>query len=90
MPEGNRKPEVNDPEMMARLLELELAQKRAGWQRSHEQRKNLRIFSFLFLFCVIGGAFLGFYFFFSPDRIGELKSQRSNAAETSPSPKPRP
>ncbi len=86
MPEGNRKPEVNDPEMMARLLELELAQKRAAWQRSHAQRRNLRIVSFFFLFLVLAGALLGFYFLFPSDRLDELKSHRNNTEQTSPSP----
>lgn len=86
MPEGNRKPEVNDPEMMARLLELELAQKRAAWQRAHAQRRNLRVFSFLFLFLVMAGGFVGFYFLFSPDKLDEMKSHRSNTEQTSPTP----
>ena len=86
MPEGDRKPEVNDPEMVARLLELELAQKRAAWQRSHAQRQNLRIFSFLFLFLIIAGAFAGFYFLFPTDKMDELKSHRNNVERVSPSP----
>ncbi len=86
MAEGNRKPELNDPEMMARLLELELAQKRATWQRTNAQRQKLRLFSFLFLFLVLAGALLGFYFFFPSDRPDELKSHRNNTEQTSPSP----
>ena len=86
MAEGNRKPEVNDPEMMARLLELELAQKRAAWQHTHAQRQKLRMFSFVFLFLIVAGAFAAFYFLFSSDKLDEMKSHRPNVEQTSPTP----
>ncbi|MGZ4982945.1 MAG: hypothetical protein ACXWFY_00800 [Chthoniobacterales bacterium] len=86
MPEGNRKPPETDPEVMARLLELELAEKRAAWKRSNARLKNLRLLAFFFLFLVIGGSFFGFYLFFSPDNLGEMKARKANSAVASPSP----
>jgi hypothetical protein len=86
MPEGNRKTEVNDPETMVRLLEIELAQKRAARQQTNARRRNLRILSFFFLFMVVAGSFFAFYLFFSPEKIDELKSLRSNSTQVSPSP----
>ena len=86
MTEDNRKSEVTDPETMARLLEIELAQKRAAWQRANARRQSLRLVSFFFLFLIIAGSFFAFYLFFSPEKIEELKSQRANSAQVSPSP----
>ncbi len=86
MPQGNGKTEENDPEMMARMLEIELMQKRASWQQAGARRKNLRLISFVFLFFIIAGSFFAFYLLSSSGTLSELKSNRSNAAQTTPSP----
>ena len=81
MPEGNRKPDPpeSDPAALAKLLELELIQKRAAWQRSRSNLRSLRVVSFFFLFLVILGALFAFFFLFSPDRVQEMKSADPSA-----------
>jgi hypothetical protein len=72
-PHGNGKPEPTDPEQLVRLLEIELAQKRAARQRAGSPFRGFRMASFVFLFAVILGALLAFYYvFFS----GCLESNR--------------
>ena len=90
MPEGNRKPPEGDPEVMARLLELELAAKRAARERANSRLKNLRVLSLFFLVLVLGGSFLAFYLFFPSEKLSEMKAQQSSSAATSPSPAPSP
>ena len=81
MPDGNRKPEPDevDPAKLAKLLEIELMQKRAEWQQAKARRGNLRAISFFFLFVVVAGAIAAFFLFFSPDRVGELRSGGQNS-----------
>ena len=69
-PEGNRHPAARetDPEKLAKLLEIELMQKRAGWEQAKARRNTYRTMSFLFLFVVIVAAFFAFYFLISSER----------------------
>ena len=86
MVDGNRNPEREaDPEKLAKLLEMELMQKRAAWQQGKQRRNAMRVASFFFLFLVMIAALVAFWFLFSPDRISEL---RSNHATPAPSPTP--
>ena len=62
MPNGKHNPEETDPETLARLLELELMQKRIGWQQAKGRRANYRTLSFLFLFLVIVAALAAGFF----------------------------
>lgn len=80
MPESNRNPEASetDPEKLARLLELELMQKRAAWQQSRASRQNLRALSFFFLFLVILGALFAFYYLMSSGELTPRKEQRTD------------
>jgi hypothetical protein len=66
-PDGNRQPDLRetDPEKLAKLLEIELMQKRASWQQAKARRSTLRTMSFLFLFLVIVAAFVAVYFVMS-------------------------
>ena len=68
---GNSQPDPRetDPEKLAKLLEIELMQKRAHWQQAKARRSTLRTMSFLFLFVVIVAAFVGFYFLVSSNRV---------------------
>ncbi len=69
-PNGNNQPlRETDPAKLAKLLEIELMQKRAGWQQAKARRGTLRAMSFLFLFLVIIAAVAAFYFLASSDRI---------------------
>jgi hypothetical protein len=69
-PEGNRHtdPRETDPETLAKLLEIELMQKRAGWQQARARHSTYRTMSFLFLFAVIVAAFVAFYLFATSER----------------------
>ncbi len=69
-PEGNSEPSARetDPEKLAKLLEIELMQKRASWQQAKARRSSYRTMSFLFLFLVIVAAFVAFYFVVSSER----------------------
>ncbi len=66
-PHGNSQPDPrdNDPEKLAKLLEIELMQKRASWQQAKARHSTLRTMSFLFLFLVIVAAFIAIYYVMS-------------------------
>jgi hypothetical protein len=54
-----------EAEKVTRLLELELAQKRAAWKEAGARRRNARMMSFAFLFLIILGCLFGLFFAFS-------------------------
>ena len=89
MSDGKHNPEETDPEKLARLLELELMQKRAEWQRKKARRGGLRAISFLFLFVVIVAALVGFFLFFNPERVREMRSGPTDSLTPSPTATPR-
>jgi hypothetical protein len=78
IPNGSGKPELteNDPEQLTQLLESELNQKRAEWKRAGGRYHAARAASFLFLFVVIFGALLAFFFLFT--RVHEERPNRQN------------
>lgn len=71
-------------EEFSRVLEIELAAKRAAWQREREKHRVVRVLSFSFLSVVIIGALIAFLFIFS--RMNEAHEQRSQPAAASTSP----
>ena len=75
-PEEPKPKQESDPDALAKALELELIMKRASWQKMRARRGTWRALSFLFLFLVLLGALLA-YFYFS--------SQMSRRGEESPS-----
>lgn len=79
---GDGKPEPVDPENLVRMLELELMQKRAARQMAGRRFGGLRAASFIFLFAVIMGALLAFYYVFYSGGIDALR--------TPPGPQPSP
>ncbi|MBA2586648.1 MAG: hypothetical protein H0U99_09210 [Chthoniobacterales bacterium] len=85
--DGKREPRASDPGDPAAMLELELMQKRAAWQRISARRNALLTWSLLFLFAVIAVGLCAFYFFVSSGRVEELRV--SQAAHPSPSPSAR-
>ena len=89
MLEGKNNPEEIDPEKLARLLELELMQKRAGWQKAKARRSGLRAMSFLFLFLIFGAGLIAFFLFFNPDRVREIRSEHSSSVTPTPAASPR-
>jgi hypothetical protein len=74
-----------EAEQIARLLELELMQKRAAWQQAGARRQNVRIMSFAFLFLIILGCLFGLYFAFSMIN-GERPKQGNSPASASDEP----
>jgi hypothetical protein len=72
----------SNPEELSRLLEIELIQKRAEWQRTTGRNKNLKTFSLMFLFVVVLAGLATFYFAYM--RASEGRSQRPPAAATQP------
>jgi hypothetical protein len=89
MSDGKHNPEETDPEKLARLLELELMQKRTEWQQKKARRGGLRALSFLFLFVVIAIALVGFFLFFNPERVREMRSGPTDSLTPSPTATPR-
>ncbi len=81
-PEGNHQPDARetDPEKLAKLLEIELMQKRASWQQAKARRSSYRTMSFLFLFLVIVAAFVAFYFIATSERAPRSRSDTEATA----------
>lgn len=88
MPPDNLKPKPPAPDLgeIEKLLEIELMQKRAAWQKSKARLGAIRTLSFFFLFLVVVAAVVAFFMFFSPDRMSELKSSHPNPPPPTPSP----
>lgn len=59
------KEEKKADDALLRTLELELTQKRLGWERAREKYRTLRVLSFAFLLVVILAGLVGFFFFFT-------------------------
>jgi hypothetical protein len=74
----------SNPEDLSRLLEIELIQKRAEWQRTTARHKNLKMFSLLFLFMVVLAGLVAFYFAYM--RASEERNQRPPAAAATVTP----
>jgi hypothetical protein len=53
----------SDPRDLEKALELELIAKRASWQKMRARRGTWRALSFLFLFLVLLGALLAYFYF---------------------------
>jgi hypothetical protein len=80
-PKGGKQ-EPADPEDTVRMLELELMQQRAVRQRAGAPHRGLHVASFIFLFVIILGTLLAFYYFFY---LGGLDQVRAHNSPPSPS-----
>jgi hypothetical protein len=78
-PEEPKPKEESDSDVLSKALELELIMKRASWQKMRERRASWRALSFLFLFFVLLGALLA-YFYFSTQM--SRRSAESPSAQT--------
>jgi hypothetical protein len=85
IPDADGKPESRktDPEELARLLEIELAQKRAAWQSASARHRQIRIASFLFLFLLAAGTLLAFFFL-----MAHVNERRASQPQASPAASP--
>ncbi|HEX4639429.1 MAG TPA: hypothetical protein VH170_08075 [Chthoniobacterales bacterium] len=68
----------HDTDQLTKLLELELAQKRATWKQTGERARSIRTAGFVFLALLIIGCVVGGYFVFI--RVSE---QRANPPSSS-------
>jgi hypothetical protein len=83
-PHRDGKNEPTDPEQLLRLLDLELAQQRIARQQARSPYRGFRLASFIFLFAVLLGAALAFYYVFLYGGLDDLRSRN----EPRPSPTP--
>jgi hypothetical protein len=77
------KQEPADPEDTVRMLELQLMHQRAARQQAGAPYRGLRAASFIFLFVMILGTLLAFYYFFY---LGGLDEVRARNSPPNPSP----
>ncbi len=77
--DGKGESAKSDPGQLARVLELELIQKRAAWQRANERSRTIRTLSILFLVIVIVGSLVAFFLVFS-----SFREQRGNQPGATP------
>ena len=80
-PHGDGKPEPSDPDQVLRLLELELAQRRVALQHARSPYRAFRLASFIFLFAVMIGVALAFYYVFFSGGLDDYRT-RSGARPT--------
>ncbi len=85
---GESKPEPVDPEMLVRMLEIEMIQKRAARQQASARRNTWRAASFLFLFIVLLAAGFALYFVFSSGRLDEMSSRNGPPVTATPASSP--
>ena len=79
------KRETADPDEAMRLLELELMQQRAARGKAGTPYRGLKIVSILFLFFMVAGALLAFFYLFAAGGLDDLRAR--NAAQPSATPK---
>ncbi len=84
-PHGNGKNEPPDPEQVLRLVEIELAQQRAARQRARSPFAAFRLASFIFLFAVLVGVALAFYYVFVSGGLDEFRSRNQPKTTATPS-----
>jgi hypothetical protein len=79
MPADDGKSKSVNSDELARLLDIELIQKRAAWKEAGARHRAIRMASFAFLFLIIMAALLVYFFVFSD------LSENRNAPKTAPS-----
>ena len=84
-PRGDGKPEPNDPDQILKLIDIELAQKRAARERAPAPFRGFKMVSFIFLFFVILGAVFAFYYVFISGGLDEMRSRNQTHPTATPS-----
>jgi len=84
IPDANGKPESQSPEAdeLAKLLQIELAQKKMEWAATAERYRKIRTVSFFFLALIIMGGMAALFYIYS--RAVDLQSHPAPAASASP------
>ena len=83
-PRGDGKPEPTDPDQLLRLIDIELAQKRAARQNAPSPFRGFRMASFIFIFAVIIGVALAFYYVFYMGGIEDLRARNQSQPTATP------
>ncbi len=83
-PHGDGKNEPVDPDQLVRLIDLELAQKRAALQHARSPFRAFRLASFIFLFAVIVGVLLAFYYVFYSGGLDDFRSRNESRPSATP------
>jgi hypothetical protein len=83
---GDGKHEPADPENALRIIELELMRQRAARQQAGAPYRGLRAASLIFLFAVIVGVALAFYYVFYSGGLEQFRAR--NPAPPSPTATP--
>ena len=78
--------EQDKSEELIRTVELELANKRAQWERDREKQRTVRLLGFSVLSLIILGTLLAIFVLFS--RAKEIRGSRAGTPSISASPKP--
>jgi hypothetical protein len=83
-PQGDGKNEPTDPDQLLRLIDLELARQRAARQNAPSPYRGFRVASFVFLFAVILGAALAFYYVFVSGGLDQMRARSEPRPTASP------
>lgn len=83
-PHGDGKNEPTDPDQLLRLMDLELARQRAARQRAPSPFRGFRLASFVFLFAVILGAALAFYYVFVSGGLDQMRARSEPQSTATP------
>ena len=70
------KPNQTDAEKLARLLELELIQKRVEWKQASTRRRSMRSAAFAFILLLVAACLVSAYLVFT--RVNEERANQSN------------
>lgn len=81
-PRGDGKPEPSDPDQLLRLIDIELAQKRAARQQAPPAFRGFRLASFIFIAAVIVGIALAFYYVFFMGGLEDIRVRKSQPTAT--------
>ena len=79
-PATDTKPNETEAEQLARLLELELMQKRAQWKQASSRHRSMRTLAFVFIFFLIAACLVGAFFVFS--RVNEERANQHSSTTT--------
>ena len=82
---GDSKPEPADADQTLRLLELELAQRRAALKNARSPYRGFRLASFVFLFAVLLGVVLALYYVFYSGGLDDFRTRRESMPKATPS-----
>lgn len=72
----------NDPDALARLLELELIQKRAGLKQANARYRSVRMLGWFIIFVLVAGLIAAFVFGFS--KLNQHRAQPSQVHPVTP------